>query len=145
MSTVEHARYLPAKIRPWHHERLAIVYVRQSSPQQVLQHRESAELQYDLKAIALAWGWSAHRILVIDEDQGHSGQTARGRAGFQRLLTEVNLNHVGLILGLEMSRLAGSNKDWHDLLERCASSRRSWPTRTASTIQRIIMTGYFLD
>ena len=120
MSTVEHARYLPAKIQPWHHERLAIVYVRQSSPQQVLQHRESAELQYDLQAIALAWGWSAQRILVIDEDQGHSGQTASGRAGFQRLLTEVNLNHVGLILGLEMSRLARSNKDRHDLLERCA-------------------------
>jgi DNA invertase Pin-like site-specific DNA recombinase len=120
MSTVEHARYLPAKIQPWHHERLAIVYVRQSSPQQVLQHRESTELQYDLQAMAVAWGWSAQRILVIDEDQGHSGQTARGRAGFQRLLTEVNLNHVGLILGLEMSRLARSNKDWHDLLERCA-------------------------
>jgi DNA invertase Pin-like site-specific DNA recombinase len=120
MSIIENSRYLPPKIRPWHHERLAVIYVRQSSPQQVLQHRESTELQYDLQALALAWGWTAQRILVIDEDQGHSGQTASGRAGFQRLLTEVNLNHVGLILGLEMSRLARSNKDWHDLLERCA-------------------------
>src|SRR3954454_17238756 len=103
MTTIEHARCLPAKVQPWHHERLAVIYVRQSSPQQVLQHRESAERQYDLQRLALSWGWSAQRILIIDEDQGQSGQTACGRSGFQRLLTEVNLNHVGLILGLEMS------------------------------------------
>jgi DNA invertase Pin-like site-specific DNA recombinase len=120
MSTLEIQGFQPPKIRPWHLERLAVIYVRQSRPQQVLQHRESAERQYDLQRLALSWGWSAQRILIIDEDQGQSGQTACGRSGFQRLLTEVNLNHVGLILGLEMSRLARSNKDWHDLLERCA-------------------------
>ncbi len=110
----------PSKIQAWHHERLAIVYVRQSSPQQILEHRESTALQYALSERAKAWGWSHTRILVIDEDQGQSGRTAANRSGFQRLLLEVNQDRVGLILGLEMSRLARSNKDWHHLLEVCA-------------------------
>jgi len=99
---------------------LAIVYVRQSSPQQVLEHRESAALQYDLRRRATALGWPADRVIVIDEDQGRSGQTAEGRLGFQRLLAEVSLDHVGIILAIEMSRLARSCKDWHQLLELCA-------------------------
>ena len=110
----------PGKIQAWHHERLAIVYVRQSSPQQILEHRESTALQYALLERAKAWGWPQARILVIDEDQGQSGRTAANRSGFQRLLLEVNQDRVGLILGLEMSRLARSNKDWHHLLEVCA-------------------------
>jgi len=65
-------------------------------------------------------GWPSERIEVIDEDQGHSGTSAEGRSGFQRLLTEVSLNHVGMILGIELSRLARSNKDWHQLIELCA-------------------------
>jgi len=108
------------KVRPRHLDRVAIVYVRQSSPQQVLEHRESAALQYDLRRRAVALGWAEDRVVVIDEDQGRSGQTAEGRLGFQRLLAEVGLDHVGLILGIEMSRLARSCKDRHQLLELCA-------------------------
>ena len=111
---------MPAKIQPHHQDRLAVVYVRQSSPQQVLEHRESTALQYNLRCRAIEWGWPSERVLVIDEDQGQSGSTATGRMGFQRLLAEVSLDHVGLILGIEMSRLARSNKDWHQLLELCA-------------------------
>jgi DNA invertase Pin-like site-specific DNA recombinase len=99
---------------------LAIVYIRQSTPQQVLDHRESAALQYALVDRAVAWGWPRERVLVIDEDQGHSGVSAADRCGFQRVLAEVGLDHAGLILGVEMSRLARSNKDWHQLLELCA-------------------------
>jgi DNA invertase Pin-like site-specific DNA recombinase len=69
---------------------------------------------------AIAWGWSPERVIVIDEDQGQSGQSIATRLGFQRLLAEVSVDHVGLILGLELSRLARSNKDWHQLLELCA-------------------------
>ena len=108
------------KIQSHHWERLAVVYVRQSSAQQVLNHQESTALQYRLRDKAVAWGWPSERILVIDEDQAHSGSTATGRSGFQRLLVEVGLNHVGLILGIEMSRLARSCKDWYQLLELCA-------------------------
>ena len=108
------------KIQPQHQDRLAVVYVRQSTPQQVLEHRESTALQYNLRCRAIEWGWPAERVLVIDEDQGHSGESAAGRTGFQRLLAEVTLDHVGLVLGIEMSRLARSCKDWHQLLEVCA-------------------------
>ena len=108
------------KIRTQHRQRLAVVYVRQSTPQQVINHQESGMRQYNLAAHAMALGWSQQRILVIDEDQGQSGRGAEHRAGFQRLLAEVTLERVGLILGLEMSRLARSSKDWHHLLELCA-------------------------
>jgi DNA invertase Pin-like site-specific DNA recombinase len=108
------------KIESHHVERLAVVYVRQSTGQQVLEHRESTALQYGLRDRALSWGWSGERVLVIDEDQGHTGSSAAGRSGFQRLLAEVGLNHVGLILGIEMSRLARCCKDWYQLLELCA-------------------------
>src|SRR3954467_5534367 len=108
------------KVRPRHLDRVAIVYVRQSSPQQVLEHRESAALQYDLRRRAVALGWAADRVLVIDDDQGQSGGTGGGRPGFARLLAEIGLDHVGLVLGVEMSRLARSCKDWHQLLELCS-------------------------
>jgi DNA invertase Pin-like site-specific DNA recombinase len=108
------------KIRPQHLDRLAVVYVRQSTPRQVLENRESAEMQYALARRAVALGWPEERVWVIDEDQGLSGQSAEGRMGFQRLLAEVGLDHVGLVLGIEMSRLARSCKDWHQLLELCA-------------------------
>ena len=109
-----------AKIRDQHRARLAVVYVRQSSPQQVLQHRESAARQYGLAQRAVSLGWPADRVLVIDEDQGQSGKSAAGRAGFQRLVAEVTMGHVGLVLALEVSRLARSNTDWHNLFELCA-------------------------
>jgi DNA invertase Pin-like site-specific DNA recombinase len=100
-----------------------MVYVRQSHPQQVVDHVESTARQYALVDRAVALGWARERVVVIDEDQGQSGQSMVTRLGFQRLLAEVSLDHVGLILGLEMSRLARSNKDWHQLLELCALFR----------------------
>jgi DNA invertase Pin-like site-specific DNA recombinase len=111
------------KLQEHHLRRSAIVYVRQSDPHQVLEHPESTELQYALVDHAVQLGWAANRVEVIDEDQGCSGTTAEGRLGFQRLLAEVGLNHVGIILGTEMSRIARSNKDWHQLLELCAIFR----------------------
>jgi DNA invertase Pin-like site-specific DNA recombinase len=113
----------PPKLRPWHLDRLAIVYVRQSTPQQVLDHKESTARQYALAGRAVALGWPADRVVTIDDDLGKSGQSIEGRPGFQRLLAEVALDHVGLILGLEMSRLARSCKDWHQLLELCGRYR----------------------
>ncbi|MGZ3603254.1 MAG: recombinase family protein, partial [Ktedonobacterales bacterium] len=104
------------KLRAWHRERLAVVYIRQSTAQQVLVHSESTRLQYGLAQRAEALGWAAARILVIDDDLGKSGVNAASRTGFQRLVSEVSLGHVGLILGVEMSRLARSNADWHRLL-----------------------------
>ncbi len=103
--------------------RMAIVYVRQSTRQQVLEHRESTARQYALADRAVALGWPTAAVEVIDEDQGHSGSSAEGRSGFQRLLAEVSSDRVGLILGLEMSRLARSCKDWHALLEVCSIYR----------------------
>ena len=111
------------KLQTCHLSKRAIVYVRQSTPQQVINHRESTERQYALVDRAVALGWSREQVIVIDEDQGQSGQSAEGRLGFQRMLAEVGLDHVGLILGLEMSRLARSCKDWHQLLELCAIFR----------------------
>ena len=108
------------KIRAFHRELLAVVYVRQSTVQQVLEHQESTRLQYGLVSRAEALGWTIERVLVIDDDLGKSGASAQNRAGFQRLVSEVSLNHVGIIFGVEMSRLARSNKDWHQLLELCA-------------------------
>ena len=110
----------PAKIRDRHLDRLAIVYVRQSTPHQVRENRESRDRQYALADLAVAFGWPSDRVLVIDEDQGQSGRSAFDRSGFQRLLAEVTMGHVGMVLGLEMSRLARSSADWHRLLEMCA-------------------------
>jgi len=111
------------KLRDWHLDRSAFVYVRQSTPQQVTDHQESTARQYALSERAVALGWTRDRITTIDDDLGRSGQSIEGRPGFQRLLAEVALDHVGLILGLEMSRLARSNRDWHQLLELCARFR----------------------
>jgi DNA invertase Pin-like site-specific DNA recombinase len=113
-------RVRPGLIADWHLGLLAIVYVRQSSPQQVREHRESRERQYALVNHAIALGWPKDRILVIDDDQGVTGRTAEHRSGFHRIVAEVTMEHVGLILGIDMSRLARSNKDWHHLLEVCA-------------------------
>ncbi len=108
------------KVRSWHRQRLAIVYVRQSTLQQVWDHQESTRRQYGLKARVQELGWAEDRVLVIDDDLGKSGATAEGRAGFQRLVSEVSLDQVGIIVGVEMSRLARCGKDWHQLLEICA-------------------------
>ena len=108
------------KIHPRHIDRQAIVYIRQSSIAQVHRNQESTRMQYGLVDAAKRHGWAQERILVIDEDLGLSGSTAVGREGFQKMLAEVALDHVGIIFGIEMSRLARSNKDWHQLLELCA-------------------------
>jgi DNA invertase Pin-like site-specific DNA recombinase len=107
------------KLKSWHLERTAIVYVRQSSPQEVIDHQESTARQYGLVDRAVTLGWPRAQVVVIDDDLGKSGQSAEGRPGFQRLLAEVALDHIGVIFGLEMSRLARSCKDWHQLLELC--------------------------
>jgi DNA invertase Pin-like site-specific DNA recombinase len=109
-----------AKVKPHHLARQAVVYVRQSTPQQALHNSESTERQYALGQRAVQLGWPAECVTVIDEDQGHSGASAQGRPGFQSLLAQVAMDQVGLVLGLETSRLARSNKDWHQLLEVCA-------------------------
>src|SRR5881394_1392709 len=86
-----------SKIGPCHVERLAIVYVRQSHPSQIVHHPESARVQYDLAEHAVALGWSRERVLVIDDDQGRTATNTEGRPGFQRLVAEVGLDHVGII------------------------------------------------
>jgi len=111
---------LPEKITRRHQERLAIIYIRQSTPQQVERNQESTRLQYALVDRAFQFGWARATILTIDDDLGRSGSTIEGRLGFQRLVAEVGLGHVGLVLGVEMSRLARSCRDWHQLLEICA-------------------------
>lgn len=87
---------------------------------QIARHQESTRLQYGLVERAGALGWPTPQILVIDEDLGQSGSSAEGRLGFQRLVAEVGLDHVGMVLGRDMSRLARSCRDWHQWLEVCA-------------------------
>lgn len=109
-----------SKIRTEHRDRVAIVYIRQSSPQQVLNNRESRERQYALVERAIAFGWPRERVRIIDEDQGTSAKINSGRSGFEELLVEVSLDHVGMILGLEMSRMSRCCRDWYQLMEVCA-------------------------
>ncbi|WP_406209369.1 recombinase family protein [Streptomyces sp. NBC_01017] len=113
---------LEGKVQPWHRDRLAAVYVRQSTAGQVKEHQESTRLQYALVGRAVALGWPASRVLVIDEDLGHSASGVDARPAFQRLVSEVGLDHVGIVLGIEMSRLARTGREWHQLLELCALS-----------------------
>ena len=108
------------KIQRCHLKRLAVVYVRQSTLQQVERHQESTRLQYALAERAVELGWAPDQVLVIDDDLGCSGASAEGRPGFQRLVAEVGLDHIGLVLGIEISRLARSSRDWYQLLEVCA-------------------------
>lgn len=108
------------KVQPRHLQRAAYLYVRQSSMKQVLENVESAKRQYALRTRATALGWADDRIIVIDTDQGESGASAAWREGFQRLVSEVGLGQAGIVMGLEVSRLARNNADWHRLLEICA-------------------------
>ena len=111
------------KIGADHLRRDAFLYVRQSSLRQVFENTESTKRQYALRDRAVALGWPIDRIHVIDSDQGVSGAQAAGRDGFQHLVTEVAMGHAGIVLGLEVSRLARNNADWHRLLELAALSR----------------------
>ena len=107
------------KVGASHRGRDAYVYVRQSTPSQTVQHTGSLARQYELRERAVALGWPAHQVVVIDDDLGRSGASSEGRPGFQRLLADVGLDKVGLVLGVEVSRLARS-KDWYQLLDLCA-------------------------
>ena len=108
------------QVKPEHLKRDAYLYVRQSTPRQVLENSESTKRQYALRQRAIALGWSSERIIVIDNDLGHSGASAADREGFQKLVAEVGMGHAGLVIGLEVSRLARNSSDWHRLLEICA-------------------------
>jgi DNA invertase Pin-like site-specific DNA recombinase len=103
-----------------HQARKAVIYIRQSTPQQVVSHQESLRLQYDLKERALAWGWPAERIETIDRDLGQTGGTTVHREGFKELLAQVTLGEVGLILSTEVTRLSRNCSDWFPLLDVCA-------------------------
>lgn len=109
------------KVHPTHLSRQAIVYLRQSSPQQVEQHTESQRRQYQLVERAQALGWPAARCLVIDTDLGISGAQSHNRPGYQRLTSLIALREVGIVLGLEVSRLTRNNLDWYQLLELAAA------------------------
>ena len=111
---------LSHKVTARHLQRQAMLYVRQSTLHQVLENTESTARQYALRERAVGLGWETSRIVVIDQDLGQSGACAADREGFQRLVAEVGLGHVGLVMGLEVSRLARSSLDWHHLLELCA-------------------------
>lgn len=108
------------KVQPHHLQREAYLYVRQSSMRQVIENVESTKRQYALRGRATALGWPDDRVVVIDSDQGESGASATWREGFRRLVTEVGMGRVGIVMGLEVSRLARNNADWHQLLEICA-------------------------
>jgi DNA invertase Pin-like site-specific DNA recombinase len=110
------------KVSAEHLRRQAILYIRQSTLRQVNENRESTARQYDLKRRAKALGWANDQIVVIDDDLGLSAATATDRNGFQRLVAEVGLGRVGVVMGLEVSRLARSSTDWHRLLEICAAA-----------------------
>ena len=109
------------KVQSRHLKRSAYLYVRQSSLRQVLENTESTQRQYALKQRAIALGWSHDPIVVIDSDQGQSGASS-DREGFQKLVGEVGIGRAGIVMGLEVSRLARNSTDWHRLLEICAIS-----------------------
>jgi DNA invertase Pin-like site-specific DNA recombinase len=108
------------KVTARHLARSAYLYVRQSTVRQVFENTESTQRQYALSQRAVALGWPSERIIVIDSDLGQSGASAVDRAGFQKLVAEVGMGHAGIVLGLEVSRLARNSTDWHRLLEICA-------------------------
>ncbi len=108
-----------AKIQSQHLERAAYVYVRQSSRRQVIEHLESQRRQYDLVSWASAAGWPGEQIVVIDEDQGKSGSSAKTRPGFARLIAAVAQGKVGIVIALEVTRLSRNSPDWHHLLYLC--------------------------
>jgi DNA invertase Pin-like site-specific DNA recombinase len=115
---VDHEKH--EKVRAEHRARNAYLYVRQSTLRQVLENTESTQRQYGLRDRAAGLGWDAQQIVVIDSDLGQSGASAVDREGFQRLVTEVSMGRAGIVLGLEVSRLARNSTDWHRLIELCA-------------------------
>jgi DNA invertase Pin-like site-specific DNA recombinase len=115
----EHAHQ---KVTARHLARKAYLYIRQSTLRQVLENTESTQRQYALRQRAVALGWPSEQVIVIDRDLGQSGASAADREGFQQLVTEVGMGRAGIVMGLEVSRLARNSTDWHRLLEICALS-----------------------
>jgi len=109
-----------SKVQARHLKRNAYLYVRQSTLRQVFENTESTQRQYALRSRAVALGWKLDQVVIIDSDLGQSGASAVDRQGFQRLVTEVSLGRAGIVMGLEVSRLARNSTDWHRLLEICA-------------------------
>ena len=108
------------KVTSQHLERDAYLYIRQSTPRQVLENVESTQRQYALRDRAVALGWPLERIHILDCDLGKSGSQSAGRDGFQKLVSEVALGKAALVMGLEVSRLARNSADWHRLIELCS-------------------------
>jgi DNA invertase Pin-like site-specific DNA recombinase len=108
------------KVTAVHLRRTAYLYVRQSTLRQVVEHTESTKRQYALKQRAVSLGWRPEQVTVIDSDLGESGASTVDRDGFQKLVAEVSMGRAGIVLGLEVSRLARNSADWHRLLEICA-------------------------
>src|ERR1019366_2766995 len=108
------------KITEGHRQRRAVVYVRQSSPGQLERNTESTARPYALSERAIELGWPAGSVVVVDEDTGRSGASTDGRLGFKELVADVGLGNVGLVLALEVSRLARCSADWHQLIDLCA-------------------------
>ena len=112
-----------AKLQPRHLRRRAVVYVRQSTPRQVINNQESTRRQYQLAERARQMGWTASQIEVVDDDLGLSGASSQARLGFQRLVAAIGLGEVGIVLVTEVSRLSRRNSDWHRVIELCAVFR----------------------
>ncbi len=113
----------PEAVQPLHLLRLAVIYVRQSSPHQILNNQESLQLQYNLKDRAHAAGWDPSQVRIIDTDLGRSGRSSQGRLGFQELVSLVNQEQVGLVLAYDVTRLARNCTDWYQLLDLCGYRR----------------------
>ena len=111
-----------SKVTASHLKHDAYLYVRQSTMRQLFENQASTQRQYSLRQRALALGWTVEQVQIIDSDQGQSGASAADREGFQKLVVEVSLGRAGIVMGLEVSRLARNNADWHRLLEICALS-----------------------
>ena len=108
------------RILPQHLARTAMIYVRQSTSKQLIQHQESTRRQYQLTEMATQLGWPRPRTCIIDEDLGRSGTSSADRRGFQRLVAAISLGEVGIVLVTEVSRLSRLNSDWHRVIELCA-------------------------
>ena len=113
-------RSISQKVAASHLHRDAYLYVRQSTVREVFENTESTRRQYGLRERAVALGWPLERVHVIDTDLGKSGASSADREGFQKLVGEVGMGRAGIVLGLEVSRLARHSTDWHRLLEICA-------------------------
>jgi len=114
---------LGSKVTSEHLKKTAFLYIRQSSLRQVVENTESTKRQYALRDRAVALGWKLEQIVVIDTDLGKSGSSIADREGFKKLVSEVGMGNAGIVLGLEVSRLARNCSDWHRLLEICALTK----------------------